>query len=222
MVLPPAMCSADSVFDFHNITNNTSTDGTHFQMTVSDEGVTGAGRSIVNFKIENLMPTGASCITNFYFYDGHLLDSAGTITDESAGVVVDTWHVRPEDLPGFDTKPWTRVFSADSNAPHTASNGVNPGESITFQFVLKAGVTYGTIVDDLQAAPSNPASLVMGLKVQSLPQSDSFINNTTPTFTDRIPPPTPVPLPAPVWGGAALFGMLGCAKLRARRAACHV
>lgn len=118
----------------------------------------------------------------------------------------------PGQLPGgnvinFNT---SANFLADSDSP-TQPNGVNPGESVQINFALISGQTFADTIAAIDLGLANPGEdvvggLRIGIHVQGFDGggSESFVNGNI------------VPIPAAVWGGMALCGMLGIGKLRRR------
>jgi hypothetical protein len=145
----------------------------------------------VEFCFFNTGPQACS-ICDVYFDDGALLGISSIIN--GPGVSFGT-PATPRDLPDRNnvTPPFvtTEYFSAGSEAPHVAANGVDqPCETLGIVFSLKSGGTYGSVLSELASG-----ELRVGLHVQAFPTgaSQSFVND-----------PNPIPVP-----GAALLGALG-------------
>jgi hypothetical protein len=212
---------------------------TQYRTVVSSVGTTGVSFTFYN---EGAIQ---SSITDVYFDDydsdavlkfSSTIPKSPTVTG-SAGVAftVDAdSKVSPANLPGANLADpdfvVTSGMSADADNPvyakgvnnWTGSSGL--GEWVTMTFVLNSGKTFADVIDALQLSvnPDAPPQLRIGIKVQGFADggSESFLSNPLP----QAPPPiTVVPLPAAVWGGMALFGVMGTRHtLKRRRATSHL
>lgn len=163
----------------------------------------------------------ASSICDIYFQDGTLLGVAQIINQPNAtstGYLTDfSDGASPGNLPGgnsldpdFSPTVGVRFFSLDSNSP-TQPMGVNPGERLGVLFDLLPGMDFNSVMQALVTPPpSTPTSpsLRIGIHVQGMPgdASASYVNAA-------------VPLPATVWAGLALMGLVGAKRLRQGRVA---
>jgi hypothetical protein len=194
-----------------------------FQVQVSNDNV-GPGQALYTFLN---VGTIASSITDIYFQDGTLLGIANIVNQpdpNSQGYLTYFGNgAAPGNLPGgmtldpaFTPVVGVNFFSVDSNTPQPM--GVNPGERLAVLFNLLPGLNFDSVKQALVTPPpsttANP-SLRIGIHVQGMPGgvSASYIN-------ERPTPPTgsTVPLPATVWAGLALMGMIGAKRLRRRAA----
>lgn len=149
-----------------------------------------------------------SFIDGIYFDDGTLL---GISEIQNGSGVLFSAGASPDDLPGgglvgFET---TAGFLADRDK--SAANGVDSGEQLGILFDLIHGQTAQSIVNALYLDPATTGSLRVGLKVQGFSlgggqDSESFVSN----------PPPVIPLPAAVWSGMALFGLIGARRMAHR------
>lgn len=210
MSLMATQANADSVYGFSAITANnvadTTTGEAQLQVTVQD-----LGGNQVGFLFTNSGPN-ASSITDVYFDDGSLL-GIHSIADSGDGVSF-TEGASPGDLPGGNTINFNEsgsFFTADSDSP-TQPNGVNPGEWVLITFNLDNNQTYADTIAAINLGLANPGvdmegGLRIGIHVQGFDGggSESFVNGNV------------VPLPAAVWGGMALCGFIGAAKIRRRQ-----
>ncbi len=189
-VLWAATSAQANQYTFYRLTdNNADNPASQFLAEVTANG------GQVDFKISNAGLI-ASSICDIYFDDGTLLDLASINWGSQTGVAFDD-PATPGDLPSGNTAspPFvtTQDFSADSNSPHLAANGVNPGEWVTITFSLQGGQTFNDTITAL-----NDGSLRIGLHVQAIGTtggSDGFVNNGGGKFPD----------------GGATVGLLGCA-----------
>jgi len=179
------------MYGFYNITGNSATNAAigeaQLRVDVSD-----LGGGQVYFEFMNLGPL-ASSITDVYFddsnNDSNPLASLASITNGS-GVSFSN-GASPSNLPGGNTivPAFSANFDLDSNAP-TSSNGVNPNETLGLTFNVANGVTFGDLIDELDAA-----TLRIGIHVQA------FANGGSEAFVNDVKP-----VPAP---GALLLGLTG-------------
>jgi hypothetical protein len=192
--------AASFTYSFVAVTANSVVDPAigeaQLSVDVSDESLT-SGQ--VKFTFNNSGPL-ASSITDVYFGDDGLLGSAFIFN--GSGVAFSE-GASPPNLPSgsFDA-----TYAADSDSPSVAANGVNPGESLSIEFNLLGGQGFNDVIAALDGG-----DLKIGIHVQAFADgnSEGFENNGR-TF---------VPLPASVWGGLGLMGVLGGLKLRSRRTA---
>ena len=87
------------------------------------------------------------------------------------------------------------------------------------RFLLYGDKTFQNVIDALRLNGGSP-QLRIGIKVQGFADggSESFLSNPLP----QGPPVTVIPLPAALWGGMALFGVIGTRHtLKRRRGANH-
>ena len=208
---------------------------TQYRTVVSSVGTDGVSFTFFN---EGAIQ---SSITDVYFDDYDLapvLKFSSTVpksptVNGSPGVAftVDAdSKVSPENLPGANLADpdfvVTSGMSADADNP-VYSKGVNNwtgstggGEWVEMKFLLYGSKTFQNVIDALQLNGNSP-QLRIGIKVQGFADggSESFLSNPLP----QAPPITVVPLPAAVWGGMALFGVIGTRHtLKRRRATTHV
>lgn len=160
MLIPgalPTTASAENVYSFKNITNNSSTDAAigeaQFSVEVTDASTTSAQKA--SFTFWNTATKKAS-ITDVYFEDT-TPQSLLSISDISYSSGVSFSQLaKPEELPGgnnlspaFKT---THGFSADSDPP-VVPNGVNAsGEWLTITFTLTSGTKFLDVIDELEVA----------------------------------------------------------------------
>lgn len=199
-----------------------------FQVQVSNDNV-GAGQVLFTFLN---VGTIASSITDIYFQDGTLLGMADIVNQPDPAsrrgyLTYFSGGASPANLPGgnsidpaFSPVVGVSFFSLDSNAP-TSHMGVNPGERLGVLFNLLPNLNFNSVKQALVTPPpstsANP-SLRIGIHVQGMPGgvSASYINER-PTTTSP-PPGATVPLPATVWAGLALMGLVGAKRLRRAKA----
>lgn len=138
--------------------------------------ITSAGANQALFSFFNIGSYDSS-ITDIYFDDGTLLGIASVVN--GAGTAFAAPAV-PKNLPGasnispaFET---TAGFSADSDAP-VQINGVNPGETVSILFDLKAGQSFADVLNAMTLAGAD-GGLRIGLHVQGFANggSESFVN----------------------------------------------
>jgi hypothetical protein len=178
--------AAPAVLNFYGITSNDPTgnavaDGVaNLRAEVSD-----IGGDSVRFKFTN--NSNYSSLTDVYFADGALLGISGI--SSSSGVSYTGGSAAPPDLPGgnsvspaFQT---TVGFLADADSP-PPKNGVQTGEWLVIDFLLKSGKTFADVLAALALPGSIPTDatpwLRVGLHVQSFTGgfSESFINSPIP------------------------------------------
>jgi hypothetical protein len=130
------------------------------------------------------------------------------------------------------------TINAPSNSPlgflSASSVAPNIGDTLTITIwqtlpgsgndtvvgTLSGMIAFASSTGDLVFTSSTIASIVAGgFDVTYNPQNETFINPTTgvPVPIEARINATIVPLPAAAWGGMALFGVLGGAKLRRSR-----
>ena len=194
-----------------------------FTVQVSNDNV-GPGQVLFTF-----LNTGsiASSITDIYFQDGTLLGMANIVNQpdpNSTGYLTYfTGGAAPGSLPGgnsivpaFNPVVGVNFFSLDSDSP-VQPKGINPGERLGVLFNLLPGMNFDSVKQALVTPPpstsANP-SLRIGIHVQGMPGglSASYIN-------EKPTSPSAVPLPATVWGGLALMGLVGAKRLRRAKTA---
>jgi len=134
------------------------------QLSVSvAEGTPG----IVIFTVANSGPA-ASSVANVYFDDNALLSGGSVIN--GAGTNFESGG-SPGSMPGGNAVSFVTDFAFAARNPKP-SNGVNPGESVSFSFKI----TSGNSISDIIAA-MNSGSLRVGMHVIAFAngQSESFI-----------------------------------------------
>jgi hypothetical protein len=151
----------------------------------------------VQLTISNAGSGATSSITGIYFDDeAHHLSSMSIIN--GSGVYY-TSGANPSNLPGASNADPAFVtrFSADSYNPYI-SNGINPGEYISFRFKGD----YSTVLQDMTAN-----QLRVGIYVQG------FSNGYTESFVSTMAP-SPEKAPAPT---SLLLTLIGVACIRRHR-----
>jgi hypothetical protein len=205
MMALASAASADVVYHFQGITNNSATDTAigeaQLYMTVSDATATvNDGKPYVDFLFENLGPAACS-ITQIYWDDGSnsVLKSI-TQLFQSSGVSFKTSGVSPPDLPGGNPIGFSADVAVGPNAP-VQPNGINPGEWLRVRFELQSGKTFSSVTSELN--PLNP-DLRVGIHVQGFASggSESFVA---------------VPAPTSIAGGAGVLGLMAVGQLFRRR-----
>jgi hypothetical protein len=150
-------------------------------------------------------------IDGVYFDDGTLLSIANI--NEGTNVSFSQF-ASPTDLPGGNTltPPFVTTAGFSADADPGAKNGVHVGEWLEIVFALQNNQTYSSIINALNMPAGVTGSLRIGIKAQGFDPGDG-----SEAFVTGGGPPS-VPLPASVWGGIALMGLLGAQKLRNRKA----
>jgi hypothetical protein len=196
-----------------------------FRVEVSNDNLA-AGQVLFTFLN---VGTIASSITDIYFQDGTLLSIARIINepDPSSKRGFLTYFsngASPGNLPGgesldpaFSPVVGVSFFGLDSNTP-TQPMGVNPGERLGVLFNLLPNMNFDSVKQALVTPPPSTTdrpSLRIGIHVQGMPGgvSASYINEK-PTTGSPPPVGATVPLPATVWAGMALMGLVGAKRLR--------
>lgn len=188
-------------FGFECVTNNLPGNGDIGEAQLFVD-VTASG-GIATFVFTNTGPE-TCVITDVYFYDGVLFDTSYLSLEGSAGVEFEE-GAKPSFLPGdWNRDPTLTVFASAGSSP--MADGVDPGESLTIQIGLLAGITEADIL-----AALNNRTFLIGVKVQG------FDNEGSEAFI-TLPNTTPVPEPCTL----ALMGLggllaLGVPALRRRQ-----
>lgn len=179
-----AVADDDFIVNYSCITDSPYCSTGEAQLTT---GVSDYGNNKVLFKFYNT-GEGPSSISEIYFDDGTLLDVATLIDVDNGGLSGVDFEpgAAPPNLPDGDlAEPEfvaTQEFSVDADAPPT-KDGVNVGEWLGIVFNLQSGMSFDSVIQDLQ-----DGGLRIGLHViafESGSSGASFVNL-----------PIPVPLPA--------------------------
>lgn len=151
------------VYSFGCITANDATgadcDAAESQLTLTLSG----DASHVTFTFANAGPT-ASSITDVYFGSALGLSTTGASILNGAGVSF-SFEASPGSLPAGGAYSFSTTVDADSNAP-VASNGVNPGETLSFNFLSN----YFTTVAAMNTFASDTR---VGIHVQAFADGES-------------------------------------------------
>jgi hypothetical protein len=153
----------------------------------------------VQFTINNASGGATSSITGIYFDDeAHHLSSVTIIN--GSGVRYSS-GANPTNLPGASNAnpAFATSYGADSSSPYI-SNGINPGEYISFRFKGD----YNTVLQDMTAN-----HLRLGIYVQG------FSGGYTESFVSTMAPP-PEKAPAPRSFVLALIGLSFVRRFRHR------
>jgi len=188
-------------FDLITATYSGSVATVNLTGLIADNGLGGVDITITNNSVGTTSPT----VTDIYFNNnGNVLGSFGSIfTDSGAGVDYAA-AVAGGNLPGGNTigLPNGSIEFTYGPNPPPSSNGLDPGEFITFRF---SGVNYNDVVTGF-----GNSNVQIGLHLQELPNvggasSASFIS--TPPENTQVPEPT----------AATLAGLAGALMLLRRR-----
>lgn len=159
------------VYSFGCITANDTT-GTDCDIAESQLTLTLSGdANQVIFRFDNI-GSSASSITDVYFGSALNLSRTGASIVNGAGVSF-SFDASPGSLPGGGAYSFSTSVDADSNRP-TASNGVNPGETLSFTFLSN----YSTVLGLMNTYAPNS---VVGIHVQAFAngQSESLVTTVT-------------------------------------------
>ena len=162
------------VYSFGCITANDTT-GTDCGIGASQFRLTLSGDATqVFFRFDNI-GTLASSMTDIYFGSGLGLSLAGATINNGSGVSF-SFGASPGALPSGGAYSFSTSVDADSNAP-TSSNGVNPGETLSFRFLSN----YSTVLGFMNDYAYNS---VVGVHAQA------FANGQSESFVTAIPEPS--------------------------------
>lgn len=183
------------VYSFGCITANDVT-GNGCDVAEAQIRVTLSGdASGVSFLFENV-GSFASSLTDVYFGTGLGLSVTGASIVNGSGVSF-SFEASPGSLPAGNAFSFSTTVDADSNAP-TAHNGVNPGETLQFNFTA-------SYFDVLAAMDTFAFDTRVGIHVQGLPDSESLVT---------VPSTPPIPEPSTY---ALMLAGLGVVGWMARR-----
>lgn len=167
-----ASAAQAQVYSFGCITANDTT-GSPTDCGIAESQITltlSGDASNVTFAFANV-GTYASSLTDVYFGTAFGLSTAGATITNGSGVSF-SFEANPGSLPSGRAYSFSTTVDADSNHP-TASNGVNPGETLSFNFQSN----YFTTRDLMNTFASNAR---VGIHVQAFAdgQSESLVTVT--------------------------------------------
>jgi hypothetical protein len=173
--------SADMIYQFENITNNSASNAAIGELQLSMKVSDDIANKQVIFTFINT-GTEASSICDIYFDDNPPAELVFQGFRYPTSGVTFTIGAHPSDLPGGQDYAFTSDYSYDSKNP-VQSNGINPGESLSLVFNYTNGNDYSSIVSAI-----NSSNIDVGIHVQGFSDggSESFINS--------VPVPEPAPL----------------------------
>ncbi len=198
--------SADTVLDFMHIGGSGADVSSQLKVTVSYNNVT----SKVSFLIENTTPGAASAIKGVYFEDTGGLLNQGSYTIINGPGVNFVFGGAPAALPSANSANpnFVTAFAFNAQAPPPKA-GIGLGESLIIELALNG--TFANLEKALLGLSDDRIRIGMHV-IAIAPDGESA------QFVSTTPPPPPVaPVPAAVWGGFVLMGLIGAARIRNER-----
>ena len=181
LVTLPATQAEAVEYGFYCVTNNGGCSILESQITVE---IADGGSGSVDFTFDNSGPT-ASSITDVYFNDASANPANGSnpdstigdffdwtsmsLSDSGSGVSFST-DCTPGDPPGANGFTDPAGACADAQSP-VASNGVNPGESLTVNVELLAGQTFAELIEAIDEGLFSVGLHVQAIGTQSVSEA---------------------------------------------------